>query len=208
MSGRRRSASERAAAYKWLQKAGGGVRPPVNLRRSFADLGYAFLLKGVRADAENATEQTSRRPPSTIPDVPVLFWAFRVMVALGFFFIALFGAGFYLSSRRRCGNSKWFLHVALWSLPLPWVAAGLGRIVAEDGRQPWIIDGVMPTFLGVSSIPASNVWAISIGFLVFYSGLAVVELALMLKYIRLGPETEGHTPSLCPPRPSERRRKP
>jgi cytochrome d ubiquinol oxidase subunit I len=187
-------------AYKWLQKAGGGSQSiPADLKGSFGDLGYAFLLKGVRPDAENATDaEIKEAAHSTIPNVPVLFWAFRIMVALGFYFILLFGTGFYLSSRRRCGKSKWFLHVALWSLPLPWVAAELGWIVAEYGRQPWIIDGVMPTFLGVSNIPASNVWASLIGFFVFYSGLAVVELALMFKYIRLGPETEGHAPVPLP----------
>jgi cytochrome bd ubiquinol oxidase subunit I len=187
-------------AYKWLQTAGGGTESiPPNLKDSFSDLGYALLLKGVRPDAENSTAQdiqTAAR--STIPDVPVLFWAFRVMVALGFYFIALFGWSFYISSRRRIRASRKFLHIVLWSLPLPWVAAELGWIVAEYGRQPWIIDGVMPTFLGVSNIPASNVVASLAGFFLFYSGLAVVELALMLKYIRLGPESEGHAPDPQP----------
>ncbi|ARN81409.1 cytochrome ubiquinol oxidase subunit I [Methylocystis bryophila] len=177
-------------AYKWLQKAGGGSDSiPPDLKTSFGDLGYALLLKGVRPDVENATDDEIKKAAhSVIPNVPVLFWSFRVMVALGFYFIALFGAAFYLSSRRRCGKSKLFLRVALWSLPLPWVAAELGWIVAEYGRQPWIIDGVMPTFLGVSNIPASNVWASLIGFVVFYSGLAIVELMLMFKYVKLGPE--------------------
>jgi len=180
-------------AYAWLKKAGGGSEPiPPSLKSSFADLGYAFLLKEIRPDAENATpEQIKEAAHFTIPNVPVLFWAFRIMVALGFYFIALFGTAFYFSTRRRLTRSR-VLRVAFYSLPLPWVAAELGWIVAEHGRQPWIIDGVMPTFLGVSNIPASNVWASLVGFFVFYSGLAVVEFALMLKYIRLGPETEEH----------------
>ncbi len=176
-------------AYAWLSKAGGGAAGiPPELKSSFADLGYAFLLKAIRPDAENATDQEIKQAAhATIPDVPVLFWSFRIMVGLGFYFIALFGAALYLTSSRRIVGSQRFLRVAFYSLPLPWVAAELGWIVAEYGRQPWIIDGVMPTFLGVSNIPASNVWASLLGFVAFYSALAVVELALMIKYIRLGP---------------------
>ena len=117
------------------------------------------------------------------------------MVGLGFYFIALFGTALYLTSSRRVVGSQLFLRIAFYSLPLPWVAAELGWIVAEYGRQPWIIDGVLPTFLGVSNIPARNVWASLIGFFLFYSALAVVELALMIKYIRLGPEVEDATPA-------------
>ncbi len=83
--------------------------------------------------------------------------------------------------------------MALLSLPLPWIAIELGWIVAEYGRQPWAVEGVLPTFLGVSSTDASNVVFSLIGFVVFYSALLVVDLFLMLKYIRLGPdETLGH----------------
>src|SRR5512136_2296255 len=135
---------------------------------------------------------------ATIPDVPVLFWSFRIMVALGFYFIALFAVAFYLSSRRKCGR-PWFLRLCMVSLPLPWIASELGWIVAEDGRQPWIIDGVMPTFLGVSGVPASNVAASLAAFVVFYTALAVVDVALLLKYIRKGPGApEPHEPVAGP----------
>ena len=184
-------------AYAWLKESGGGSVPiPAELKSSFTDLGYAFLLKGVRPDAENATMQDIKTAAhSVIPNVPVLSWAFRIMVGLGFYFIALFGAAFYLSSRRRIRSSRLFLRIALYSLPLPWVAAELGWIVAEYGRQPWIIDGVMPTFLGVSNIPASNVWASLIRFLSFYTSLAIVDMGLILKYVRLGPEEKGYAPT-------------
>jgi cytochrome d ubiquinol oxidase subunit I len=78
-------------------------------------------------------------------------------------------------------------------LPLPWIAAELGWIVAEVGRQPWTIDGVLPTFLSVSSIPASSVWISLAGFVVLYSVLAVVEVFLMLRAIRQGPDTQPTT---------------
>ena len=75
----------------------------------------------------------------------------------------------------------------LWSLPLPWIAAELGWIVAEYGRQPWAIDGVLPTFLAVSSVSAAQVLFTLTGFVLFYSALLVVDVILMLKYIRMGP---------------------
>ena len=78
--------------------------------------------------------------------------------------------------------------MTMLSLPLPWVAAELGWIVAEYGRQPWIIDGIMPTFLGVSPVPATNVLASLATFVAFYSILAIVDLVLILKYIKLGPD--------------------
>jgi cytochrome d ubiquinol oxidase subunit I len=69
--------------------------------------------------------------------------------------------------------------------------------VAEYGRQPWTIDGVLPTFMSVSSVPATNVWLSLTGFIVFYSVLAVVELYLMIKYVRLGPEGAYAAPKLA-----------
>jgi cytochrome d ubiquinol oxidase subunit I len=123
----------------------------------------------------------------TVPNVPVLFWSFRIMVGLGFFFIALFAWAFYLASTRKL-EQPLFLRVALWSLPLPWVAAELGWIVAEYGRQPWAIDGVLPTFLGVSSTSAAQVTTSLIGFVVLYTGLAVVDVMLMLRAVKAGPD--------------------
>ncbi|HVU22355.1 MAG TPA: cytochrome ubiquinol oxidase subunit I [Rhizomicrobium sp.] len=154
-----------------------------------ADLGYALLLKRIRPDVQNATpDQIDRAANSTIPNVPVLFWAFRFMVAIGFFFIALFALSFYLSARRRLDRSRLYLWVALLSLPLPWLSSELGWIVAEYGRQPWAIEDVLPTALGVSSTSASNVLFSLMGFAVFYSALLIVDVFLLAKYIRLGPD--------------------
>ena len=127
--------------------------------------------------------------------MPVLFWTFRIMVALGFYFIFLFGAAFFVASRRRLRQNPWLLKLALYSLPLPWIAAELGWIVAEYGRQPWIIDSVLPTFLGVSNVPAHNVLASLLGFVFFYSALAIVDVALIVKYVKLGPPLEERTPA-------------
>ena len=158
------------------------------------DLGYALLLKRFRPDVEHASEaDIAKADQSTIPNVPVLFWSFRLMVACGFWFVLLFGTAFYLSATRKLARYRWFLIAAVLSLPLPWLAAELGWIVAEYGRQPWVIEGVLPTALGVSSTSAGNVLFSLFGFVLFYSGLAVADLYLLIKYIRHGPDqTIGH----------------
>jgi cytochrome d ubiquinol oxidase subunit I len=152
------------------------------------DLGYALLLKRYTPNVTDATDQQiAAAAQDTIPEVPVLFFSFRVMVGLGFYFIALFATMFTLASRRMLERYRWVLHACLWSLPLPWIAAELGWVVAEVGRQPWTIDGVLPTFLSVSSVPTFYVWISIAGFVLFYSVLAVVEVFLMLRTIRHGP---------------------
>jgi cytochrome d ubiquinol oxidase subunit I len=151
------------------------------------NLGYALLLRRYIADPTKATDaQVKRAANDTVPSVPTLFWSFRVMVGLGFFFILLFGWAFWEATRQRYGG-KWFRRIALLSLPLPWVAAELGWIVAEHGRQPWAIDGVLPTFMGASSVPVATV-VLSLGaFILFYSALLVADVFLMVKYVRKGP---------------------
>jgi cytochrome d ubiquinol oxidase subunit I len=163
------------------------------------DLGYALLLKKIRPDVLNASDdEIAQAAWNTVPAVSPLFWSFRMMVGLGFFFIALFAVAFYLASTRRLQASRVFLTVALWSLPLPWIAAELGWCVAEVGRQPWVIEGVLPTFLAISSLSAANVLTTLVGFVVFYSTLLVVDIYLMTKAIRLGPALIQPEPSFTP----------
>jgi len=152
------------------------------------DLGYALLLKAVRPDVLATTEgEIEQAAWSTVPNVSPLFWSFRLMVGLGFFFIGLFAVAFTLASLRRLHTSRLFLRVALWALPLPWIAAELGWYVAEVGRQPWVIEGVLPTFLAVSNLSAGSVLTTLLGFVAIYSVLLIVDVFLMTKAIRLGP---------------------
>ena len=167
------------------------------------DLGYALLLRRVMADPAKATnDDIAKAAASTIPNVPVLFWSFRVMVACGFYFIALFAFSFWLASRRQLQKHRWYLRMALWSLPLPWLAAELGWIVAEYGRQPWAIEGVLPTALGVSSISATQVMFSIGGFVLFYTALAIVDATLMTRYARRGPDGLGFWPEKRPGPPA------
>jgi cytochrome d ubiquinol oxidase subunit I len=178
--------------------AGEKIRSQFDAHR--ADLGYGLLLlRYTRNPAAATAEQIDRAAWSTVPNVPVLFWSFRFMVGIGMFLIALFAAAFYLATRHRFETNRWFLRVALYSLPLPWLAAELGWIVAEYGRQPWAVDGMLPTFLGISTTSSSNVWMSLLGFVVFYTSLAVVDVYLMLRMIRQGPDGLGYWPPAPPP---------
>ena len=154
------------------------------------NLGYALLLRAEGVDPLKATDaDIDRAALSTVPPVGLLFWSFRIMVGLGFLFIFLFAFAFYVSASQSFDKHRRFLKFAAWCLPLPWIAAELGWIVAEIGRQPWVIEGVLPTSLGVSSISGGDVLGSLIGFILFYSTLAVVDIFLMVRYAKLGPES-------------------
>ena len=156
-------------------------------------LGYGLLLKKYTEKVTDASDdQINMAANDLAPKVKPLFFSFRIMVACGFFFIFLFATGFYLSVRRRLHTTRWYWKLAFWSLPLPWVAAELGWVVAEYGRQPWVVQGILPTAMGTSSIGAPQLLTSLAGFIIFYSILAIVEVYLMVKYIRLGPDNITH----------------
>jgi cytochrome d ubiquinol oxidase subunit I len=170
-----------------LKRNRGDSQAAAQLREHADDLGHALLLKRYVADPRTADAATIAKAASyTVPNIGPLFWSFRFMVGLGFYFIALFAVIFWDASHRNFSR-QWLLHLMFWSLPLPWVAAELGWVVAEYGRQPWAIDGILPTFLAVSSVSAAQILFSLAGFVLFYSSLLVADIVLMRKYIRMGP---------------------
>jgi cytochrome bd ubiquinol oxidase subunit I len=178
-------------AYKALQliradRANSAAR--ANFDTHQADLGYALLLKKYRPDVENATgEEITKAALDTVPDVWPLFWSFRLMVGIGFFYIAFFGFWFWKASRHTLDSNPVLLKIALWTLPLPWLAIEGGWFIAEYGRQPWVVEGVLPTFYAASGL---HVWDLVISlafFLVTYSVLLVIMVWLMLRTIAHGP---------------------
>ncbi len=151
------------------------------------DLGHTLLLRKFTDSPETADAAlVAKAANSTIPDVGTLFWTFRLMVGLGFYFILAFAAAFYFSAKLEF-DKPWFLRILVWSLPLPWLAAELGWIVAEYGRQPWAIADVLPTFLAASSLSVVKVGFTLFGFVAFYSTLAVIDVFLMRRTILMGP---------------------
>jgi cytochrome d ubiquinol oxidase subunit I len=130
-------------------------------------------------------------PKDERPPVLPTFLSFRVMVFLGVIFIVLSLLGFIYAKKDTLENKEWFLRLILYTIPLPFIAAQVGWIVAEIGRQPWIVYGVMKTSDAVSqSVTSGQVWMSLIGFLIFYGILAIVDLSLLAKFSRKGPEPE------------------
>ncbi len=156
------------------------------------DLGYGLLLKQDVPDVVSATEaDIAAAVDRSIPDVLPLFLAFRLMVGCGLIMLFVFLAAFYQSTKHNIGASRWLLKLAVISIPLPWIAAESGWIVAEMGRQPWSIGEILPTHLSVSNLAAADVWSSLIAIVLFYTGLFIVEMYLMVHFVRKGPSSLG-----------------
>ncbi|QDF97927.1 cytochrome d terminal oxidase subunit 1 [Azoarcus sp. DD4] len=157
-----------------------------------ADLGFGLLLRKYVASMDEVTaELIDRAARDTLPRVTPLFWTFRLMVALGFFMLLVFGLALWHSLKGDFASRPMLLRVALWSLPLPWIASEMGWFVAEYGRQPWTIYGVLPTHLSVSTLSVDSLYGSLAGFVGFYTLLLVVEMYLMVKFARQGPGSLG-----------------
>ncbi len=160
--------------------------------RHQTDLGFGLLLKKYVAPVSAATSADIQRAvDSTIPRVAPMFWSFRIMVGLGFAMLALFALSFWSTVKVECVQKPWLLKWALWMLPVPWISCELGWFVAEYGRQPWTIYGVLPTDLSVSTLSAANLYGSLAGFVAFYTVLLIVEMVLMVKFARQGPGSLG-----------------
>ncbi|MRR21771.1 cytochrome ubiquinol oxidase subunit I [bacterium] len=127
-------------------------------------------------------------PWQVIPSVPVTFYAFRVMVGLGFFFIVLFILAVWFHRRETLEKNRWFLWLALFAIPLAYLASELGWIVTEMGRQPWIIQNLMPVHVAVSNISAGAVQTTFWLFAVLFTALLIAEISIMVRQIRIGPK--------------------
>jgi len=117
------------------------------------------------------------------------------MVGIGMLLILLTATFFVLSARRKLDAYPWLLKAAVWAIPLPWIAIESGWLVAEFGRQPWVIEGVLPTAVAVSDLGAGTLLLTIAGFATIYTMLLLIEMKLMLKAIRKGPEQE-HAPDV------------
>jgi cytochrome d ubiquinol oxidase subunit I len=154
------------------------------------DLGYGLLLKKYAPNVVDASEEQIRLATlDTIPQVTPLFWAFRLMVGAGFLMLFIFAMSFYYVAKRVEFRKTWLLRLALWGIPLPWLASELGWVVAEYGRQPWSIGEVLPVHMSTSVLGTGDLWFSLAGFIGFYTLLLIVELYLMFRFARLGPSS-------------------
>lgn len=130
-------------------------------------------------------------PNDERPPVLPVFLSFRAMVGLGTYFILASLVAVFLSRKKNLEDYRLFLTIMLLSIPLPYIANQLGWIVAEVGRQPWIVYGVLKTAAGVSkNISAAQVWVSLLGFTVLYSGLGLIDIYLLTKYAKQGPDND------------------
>ncbi len=168
-----------------------------------SDLGYALLLKRYAADVAKATPaQIARAARDTIPPVWPVFWSFRIMVLAAFAMLAFLILATIYSVGHRIERKRWFLRVAPWTIPLPFIANEAGWVVAEIGRQPWTVYGQLPTWLSASTHSVGYMIFSLTGFLLLYTIFIVIEMYLMLKFIRRGPEdlpAEHSPPAPAPP---------
>ena len=155
------------------------------------DLGHALLLMRYVDDPRLATDaQIDQAAWDLVPHVPTLFWAFRIMVGLGFCFIAVMASFFVMAQIKGMRFPRPALWLAVVMIPAPWIAAEMGWIVAEYGRQPWTVDGILPTALSASHLSVGDLLITLAGFVIFYSVLFIIEMGLMVKYIRKGPQED------------------
>ncbi|MDE2604544.1 MAG: cytochrome ubiquinol oxidase subunit I [Burkholderiales bacterium] len=183
---------EAVAALERLRKDRNDAEAKRILEATQSDLGFGLLLKKYVADVRQATpEMIQKAVDDTVPPVVPMFWTFRIMVGLGFAMLLLFGLAFWSTLKTNCKAKPWLLRWALWMLPAPWIACELGWFVAEYGRQPWTIYGVLPTHLSVSTLSEASLYGSLAGFVGFYTVLLVVEMYLMVKFARQGPGSLG-----------------
>lgn len=165
--------------YKKAKKNGNDTIQEQSLkvfRDNFQYFGYGFL----------------NHPKSIIPNVPLTFYSFHIMVALGFYFVLLFIVILFLIFKDKLETKKWLLRLAIFTIPLAYIASMSGWIVAEVGRQPWTIQDLLPTVAAVSNIDASAVQITFWLFAFIFTALLIAEIKIMTKQIKIGPKEGGH----------------
>jgi cytochrome d ubiquinol oxidase subunit I len=161
-----------------------------------------FLTDSLRANFENEDWMKSYfkyfgysyfdNPHEIIPNVPISFYSFHIMVILGAHFGILFIVMLFFSIQNKLEKKRWLLWLALWTMPLAYVASESGWVLAELGRQPWVIQDLMPTMTAISNIDSTTVLITFWLFFVTFTVLLIAELKIMVKQIKIGPNEGGH----------------
>ncbi len=120
-----------------------------------------------------------------IPNVFIQYWSMRVMAYLGVVVLLLSSWGLWLVRKKRIGSAKWFLLIAPWAVVIPFLMDTAGWMLTENGRQPWIVQGLLQTSQGVSpSVSSTMIWISLTVFVLLYAGLAVLCWTMMFRYGR------------------------
>jgi cytochrome d ubiquinol oxidase subunit I len=161
------------------------IRVP-HLLSIIADNSLNGQVKGVKQ--LQAADVKKYGPGNYIPVLWVTYWTFRLMVGLGLLMIALGALGLWLMRKKRLDRSSWFLRFASLMLLAPFLANSFGWIFTEEGRQPWVVYGLLKTSQAVSHISVGYLATSLIGYTAIYSFLAFIEIGLMIKVARKAPE--------------------
>jgi cytochrome bd ubiquinol oxidase subunit I len=127
-------------------------------------------------------------PNDLVPSVPLTFYSFHIMVGLGFMFVLLFIFSLLFLLKGTLTEKRWFLRIAVIAIPLAYLASQAGWIVAEVGRQPWVVQDLMPTMAGVTRISAGSVQTTFWLFAALFTILLIAELKIMFRQIKIGPK--------------------
>lgn len=119
-----------------------------------------------------------------VPPVPVVYWAFRIMVGLGSALLLVLLLFLWYQWKKKGEFPRWLLHAGLWSILAVYIAGQAGWTVAEVGRQPWIIQDLMPVSVGISELPSSNVAITFFLFLIIFTVLLIAEIKIMCNVIK------------------------
>lgn len=193
MRGYETSIREGVIAYSALKKLQNKVATAQDIEafnKYQNKIGFAYLLKPFTNDISRATPaQIKKAAKYAIPNVATSFWTFRLMIGMWGIMVILIVLGFIFAKRDSLQKHRWYLKAMIFAIPVPYIAAESGWVLAETGRQPWVIHDFLPTFMGVSSLHISSVIASLILFVLFYGILISIELFLMFKFARKGPST-------------------
>ena len=140
------------------------------LRANFQDFGYGYLSS----------------PYDTIPPVPLVFYSFRLMVGLGMLFALLFICSWWYAKKRKFEKFKFIPYPAIACVPLAYIASQCGWIVAEVGRQPWVVQNLMPTNVAITRIASGWVVTTFWMFAILFTLLLIAEIGIMFTQIRKG----------------------
>lgn len=135
-------------------------------------------------------------PTDAIPNVPLVFYSFRVMVIFGGYFLLLFLLIGFLTYKKKFENYKWLQWVCLLSIPIAYITSQAGWIVAEFGRQPWAIQDILPIMVAISDIDVGSVKLTFFIFLSLFTILLIAEIGIIIKQIKIGPETIKASPKV------------
>ena len=131
------------------------------------------------------------QPEELVPNVPLVYWSFRIMVGFGSFLLVLMFVVLWAERKGKMAQMTWLQWVALLSIPLVYMAGQAGWIVAEVGRQPWVIEGLLPTKAAVSSVSVGAVKTTFFLFVAIFTLFLAIEIRIMLKAIKQGPQIES-----------------